>query len=89
MNHSFPTTVKVPIKLLENKSLTNYQKLIWIHLQLHCTMGCSIFSFSELARFCGLSSVAAEKAGKVLLEKGLVYKATRAGGELCVLGGAQ
>ena len=89
MNHSFPTTVKVPIKLLDSKSLTNCQKMVWIHLQMHCTVGCSVFSISELARFCDLSPFAAEEAGKILLKEGLVYKATRAGGELRVLGGVQ
>ena len=87
MDYSFPTTVKVPIKLLESKSLTNYQKMVWIQLQLCCTMDCSVFSFSELAKFCGLSTSSAETAGNVLLKEGLVYKATRAGSELRVLGG--
>jgi len=89
MDCNFPTTVKVPIKLLGSKSLTNYQKMVWIQLQLCCTMGCSIFSFSELAKLCGLSPSSAEIAGKVLLKEGLVYKATSAGSELRVLGGAQ
>lgn len=89
MNLSSPTTIKVPIKLLESKSLTSYQKMVWMHLQVHCTEGISIFSFSELARFCGLSPASAREAGKVLLKEGLVYKTTRAGGELRVLGGAQ
>lgn len=89
MDYSFPTTVKVPIKLIEAKGLTSYQKMVWIYLQVYCTMGCSIFSFRELAKFCGLAPMFAEEAGKVLLEKGLVFKATGAGGELRVLGGAQ
>ena len=89
MDYSFPTTVKVPIKLIEDKGLTSYQKMVWVHLQVYCTMGVSLFSFSELAKFCGLSPSSAQEAGKVLLDKGLVYKRTRSGGELCVLGGDQ
>lgn len=89
MDYSFPTAIKVPIKLMGSKDLTNYQKMVWIHLQVFCTMGCSIYSFRELAQFCGLSPKAAREAGKVLLEKGLVFRRMHAGGELCVLGGDQ